>query len=128
MKDMQKTIRELNALETICRKNAIEQGERGYPWGSFCETLKTAIAALGEAEKHGLDKWTPIESGLPDENIDVQVTVQDVESDGDVYRSIDCIIDNGDGPLWAEHHGVWDRVLAWAPMLPVYVPDDRREE
>lgn len=128
MKDMRKTIKELGALEKICRNNAIKQRERGYPWGSFCETIKAAIAALEETGRHGSDKWTPIESGLPGENIDVQVTVQDMEYDGNVYQSIDCIIDNGDGPFWAEHHGAWDRVLAWAPMLPVYQPDEGRRD
>ena len=29
MKDMRKTIKELGALEKICRNNAIEQRERG---------------------------------------------------------------------------------------------------
>lgn len=122
MKNINKTIRELDALEAVCCMKAHEQGEKGYPWGGFCETLKTAASALKEMEKHGLNKWNLVENGLPDENIDVQVTVQNMEFGGGVYRDVDCVIDNGDGPLWAEHHGAWDRVLAWAPMLPAYQP------
>lgn len=83
---------------------------------------------MGEAEKHGLDKWTPTESSLPDDNTDVLVTVQEMMPNGDVYRAIDCIINEGDGPFWAAHHGAWDRVLAWAPMLPVYQPDEGRRD
>lgn len=130
MKNIQEIITRLEGLKNMCHTMAsMESAEAGWKgWQESSEALDAAVSMLRDADFNQSGKWTPIESGLPDENIDVQVTVQDVESDGDVYRSIDCIIDNGDGPLWAEHHGAWDRVLAWAPMLPAYMPDDRREE
>jgi len=117
MKDMQEVIDKLESLR-----------EYSLSRTAVCEALDETISKLKDVKSRLISAWTPVEGGLPDENIDVQVTVQDVESGGDVYRSIDCIIDNGDGPFWAEHHGAWDRVLAWAPMLPVYQPDEGRRD
>lgn len=91
------------------------------------EALDETISKLKDVKDCLISAWNPVENGLPDDNTDVLVTVQEVIPSGDVYRAIDCIIDDGDGPVWATHHGAWDRVLAWTPMPPAYHPDGGME-
>ncbi len=117
MKDMQEVIDKLESLR-----------ERSLSRTGVYEALGETISKLKDVKSRLISAWTPVENSLPDENIDVQVTVQELDPGGEIYRDVDCIIDNGDGPVWAEHHGARERVLAWAPMLPVYQPDEGRRD
>ena len=127
MKNIQEIITRLEGLEALCWKKKMAM-DTECAWEYFHEALGVAVSALRGKHLFQEEDWVPIENRLPDDNTDVLVTVQEMIPNGDVYRSIDCIINEGDGPFWAEHHGAWDRVLAWAPMLPVYVPDESRKK
>ena len=125
MKDMQEIIRGIDALEEICYTK-VRKLDKEYSWERYRETLGTVKSFLGGSEPFGLGRWIPIEgkNSQPRVNVDVLVTVQESGPSKDTYRDIDCIIDNGDGPVWGIHHTATERVLAWVPMLPVYQPDE----
>lgn len=117
MKNVQEVIDELENL----RNHSLSRT-------AVYEALDETISKLKDIKPRLISGWTPVENGLPDDNVDVQVTVQELEPGGETYRDVDCIINDGDGPVWAAHHTAVEQVLAWAPMLPVYRPEDGGKE
>lgn len=66
--------------------------------------------------------WIPVGEGLPGANVDVLVSVQDIDEGGHVFIGIDCILDEVDGSVWGTYHRAKERVLAWMPMPSIYQP------
>lgn len=66
--------------------------------------------------------WIPVGEGLPGANVDVLVSVQDIDEGGHVFIGIDCILDEADGSVWGTYHRAKERVLAWMPMPSIYQP------
>lgn len=72
--------------------------------------------------------WVPVEERLPVANVDVLVSIQNMEDGRHVFMSIDCILDELDGPFWGTHHRATERVLAWMPLPPRYQPEKWKTE
>lgn len=71
--------------------------------------------------------WIPVGEGLPGANVDVLVSVQDIDEGGHVFIGIDCILDEVDGLVWGTYHRAKERVLAWMPMPPAYQPKQKKD-
>lgn len=67
------------------------------------------------------NKWVPVEENLPKENIEVLVTVEYDQEDGEInsFSSTDVYR----GGEWQE----WNGVVAWMPMPEPYRPEIMRE-
>lgn len=124
---MQKIIERLESLKNMCQCMA-GMGTERERWLANGDALDAAASILRDVELYQAAAWTPVEDRLPEGNADVLVTVQELEPGGDMYLDIDCLIDNElEGPYWVTHHGALERVLAWAPMPPVYQPEGGKE-